>query len=172
MTIGREDTEVRTRSLVALAAPTICLALPAAALADAPAHVTYEAGDDFVVPFCGFPVGVHLEGRLAVISFTDDDGNLARTIEPAAGPVRATLTNLDTLESIELNPAGPGQLRSLADGFSFTTYGPWLSFTSPYAEDFGIFLIRGRQTKTFTSTDFIWEHQGTVVDLCPELAAD
>jgi hypothetical protein len=161
---------MRLRLLTCAALTALALAFGARAQAQTPARIVFTADDQVVVQFCGFPVQVDFSGRLAVIFFTDDDGNVIRTIEPAAGRVEATVTNLDNGKALTLHPAGPGQFQSLPDGFSFTTYGPWLSFLNPLTAEQGIFLLSGRQKKTFTD-EFVWTFSGNVVDLCADLSA-
>jgi hypothetical protein len=144
------------------------LAVPTTAAADAPSREVFDVSIDRLTARCGFPVLAHWEGRLAVISFTNEDGDLVKTIEPVAGRLEVTVTNLDTGKTLELHVSGPGIGEQDPDfGFiSFTTLGSWLVFQDPVTFQRGVFLIEGRRMLTSAGFDF----HGRVVDLCPELA--
>lgn len=163
------------RARCATARRIACAALvagsAAAVRAEMPIHVSYGFGDAFDVPFCGFEVRVEISGAAAWIGFLGPDGSVQRTIEPAAGPISAHLTRLDTGAVVDLHPSGPGMSEVGADSFTYVTVGPWLSFVDPRSGQEGIYLLAGRQTKVFTPTSFTWRFDGRVDDLCARLAA-
>jgi hypothetical protein len=163
-----------TRMFGAVAIAICCTFGPTGAFAGAPTHVIFESSFDEVVTFCDFSVRVQIHGPVAVIIFTDREGNLQRTVEPVAGRLQVTVTNLDTGKALNLHTSGPGQFERLPDGgFSFTTLGPWLGFVNPETLEFGVFLIQGKQTKIFPATgDLVVEFEGRVTDLCAELASE
>jgi hypothetical protein len=134
----------------------------------APSREVLDVSIDRLTGRCGFPVLAHWEGRVAVISFTDGDGQIVKTIEPVAGRLDVTVTNLATGKTLELHASGPGIGEQDPDfGFlSFTTLGSWLVFQDPVTLQRGVFLIEGRRVLTSEGFDF----HGRVVDLCPELA--
>jgi hypothetical protein len=134
----------------------------------APSRQVFDVSIDRLTGRCGFPVLAHWEGRVAVISFTDSDGDVVKTIEPVAGKLDVTVTNLATGKALALHASGPGIGEDDPDfGFiSFTTLGTWLVFQDPVSLQRGVFLIEGRRELTNEGFDF----HGRVVDLCPELA--
>jgi hypothetical protein len=161
------------KRLVSLTVLVTC-ALAGAGIATGagPTREVFEGGSDFVTDICGFPVHWESSGRFAVITFTDEDGNLLRTIEPAAGLFQVQLTNLVTDESLTLNISGPGMFQVYEDGsFSFTTFGPWLVIFNPVTLEFGLFVIQGRRERfQDASGDVTFTFHGNIRDLCAELA--
>ena len=162
---------MRTRGFATALAAVICLAVPAVAGAAAPTKSVFETDAGFVVPYCGFPVLMELQGTFALLTFTDDEGNVVRSAQHPAGPVDASVMNVDTEESLDLRASGPARVNALPEGgFEFTTLGHTLAFVHPDTGEPGVFQLTGRQTQTFGSTEDSYEFRGRVVDLCAELA--
>jgi hypothetical protein len=146
------------------------LAGAAPAPAQAPVREAFEGVSVRIDDFCGFPVLAQAEGRVAVIAFLDSDGNLVKTIEPVAGRLQTTLTNLDTGTTLTIHASGPGTLVLTPEGefVSFTTLGAWFVTQDPTTFERGAFLIQGRRE---LSAETGFEFHGRVVDLCAKLAA-
>jgi hypothetical protein len=124
---------------------------------------------------CEFPVSFHVTGFVVHVDFYDESGTLFRRIE--AGPTyRATAVNLETSESFVVHNPGPGLYRFNPDGTAtLSTQGPWVFFFNPElgVDSAGYVLARGHGVFEIDAagnfTDVV-EWQGTVVDLCAELA--
>jgi hypothetical protein len=144
------------------------VAVPTTADAAAPSRQVFDVSIERLTGRCGFPVSAQWQGKVAVISFTNSDGDVVKTIEPVAGKLEVTVTNLATGKALALHASGPGIGEEDPDfGFiSFTTLGTWLVFQDPVSLQRGVFLIAGRRELTSEGFDF----HGRVVDLCPELA--
>jgi hypothetical protein len=138
------------------------------ASAQAPNREIFEGEVTRVDEFCGFPVLAQSEGRFAVISFTDAEGNIVKTIEPVAGRLQTSVTNVNTGKTLQLHVSGPGILELDASGqfVSFTTLGAWFVTQDPGTFERGAFILRGRRQLTTNGFEF----HGRVVDLCAELA--
>jgi hypothetical protein len=158
---------MRRWMVAALVAGTFLSAAPATAAA--PVRQVFAGVQSRVDDFCGFDVLAQAEGRVAVIAFFDEAGNLVRTIEPVAGRLQTTLTNVATGETIVLHASGPGILELSPEGdfISFTTLGAWFVTQDPTTGERGAYLLQGRRE---LSADAGFEFHGRVVDLCAELA--
>jgi hypothetical protein len=173
-TTTRGEAPIKKSSFVALLLVGACaLAGAGTATAEGPTREVFEGGSNFVTDVCGFPVHWESSGRFAVLTFTDEDGNLFRTIEPAAGVFQVQLTNLGTDESLTLNISGPGMFQVYEDGsFSFTTFGPWLVIRNPVTLEFGLFVIQGRRERFEAATgEVTFTFHGHIRNLCTELAS-
>jgi hypothetical protein len=91
---------------------------------------------------CSFDVGVVIHGGPGArqITFPDPLGNGATSL--LVGPLTATVTNLETDESLTVNISGPTHLN--ASGFPIRGTGGWLVF-EPIAEG-GLRFMHGRLT--------------------------
>jgi hypothetical protein len=156
-------------SAVAMVVGGVLAGTAPAATAGAPVRQVFAGVDSRVDHFCGFPVLARAEGRVAVIDFFDANGNLVKSIQPVAGRLQTTVTNLDTGTTITLHASGPGILELSPDGdfVSFTTLGAWFVTQDPTTGERGDFLLQGRRELN-AETGF--EFHGRVVDLCAELA--
>lgn len=93
---------MRKHALIIGALLTMALATPAQA--DPPGRLLppIQADGAFVTGSCGFDVLIEQEGKLGLIFFADH----VRIIAPGSS---ATLTNLETGASLEINNSGPGK---------------------------------------------------------------
>lgn len=152
--------------LVTLAA---LIAGPSAQAAPFPERVLVD--DQFTTDACGFPVEVHITGFAIILEWPNEDGGFRFF---AAGPqIKATLTNLDTGETITVNIAGPTFVTENADGsFTFVGTGTWLRSTNPETGEPGLFQSAGRFGVTVDAEgNETFFEVGRFVDLCPKLAA-
>ena len=162
---------MRTKRWIAALALVVggALAGAAPATAAAPVRQLFAGVSERTDDFCGFPVLARAEGTVAVIAFLDGAGNLVKTIEPVAGRLQTTVTNLDTGETLTLHASGPGilELSPAGDFVSFTTLGAWFVTQDPTTGERGAYLLQGRRE---LSAEAGFEFHGRVVDLCAELA--
>lgn len=158
---------MRRWMIAALVAGVFLTAAPATAAA--PVRQVFAGVSERTDDFCGFPVLAQAEGTVAVIAFFDAGGNLVKTIEPVAGRLQTTVTNLVTGTTLTLHASGPGilELSPAGDFVSFTTLGAWFVTQDPTTFERGAFLLQGRRE---LSAESGFEFHGRVVDLCAELA--
>jgi len=127
----------------------------------------------YVNTSCGFPVQLDAVGTIVDISYTDGLGKF-HDFE-AAPQAKQTMTNLATGKTIVVNIAGPADFTFGADG-SFTEVGGGTS-TWNYGDPRtlgatrGIFLSKGRFVWSISASGVgSWTIDGTVTNLCPQLA--
>jgi hypothetical protein len=152
-------------ALVAGAAIGI-LALPTAGLANKPGREVTPATVDVIVDSCGLPVQVHYEATENAFDFGD---RLGFTYSKA----KATLTNVDTGESIRIAVPGPESVRFNDDGtVAVSSSGPWLWLRRhPITSEPGIWLTDGlivtlNENRVVISA----EQQGSSRNLCAALS--
>jgi hypothetical protein len=141
------------------------------ALADQPFRDRVPVDDLFTTESCGFPVEVHITGFAVIMEWPGEDGSFRFF---AAGPqIKATLTNLDTGETITINIAGPSFVEENPDGsFTFTGTGTWLRLAHPETHEPGLFWSAGRFGVIVDAEgNETFFERGRLVDLCPRLAA-
>ena len=153
-------------SLAALAS----LVLAPAALSDRPVIQRTPVDSTLVDDVdCGFPVQVHIAGTdIAVISTVQGE---IREFHAFAGG-SATLTNVGTETTINVNIAGPGRITYHADGSATVVgTGPTLFFLL-FQGNPGITWLSGRWILTVDAQgNQTFSYVGTTRDLCAELAA-
>ncbi len=133
----------------------VSLTFAGEASAQKPERDVSPADDEFTLEgLCDFDVLVQVEGTIIHTVFKK------REVEVYPN-YKATLTNLETGESIDIVIPGPWFIGPTME----IGTGPWLWGENPATGEPGLFLIRGRwvQAEEFT---FV----GRVVDLCAELA--
>ena len=160
---------MRRLSVVLLLAVAALMAGPSA-LAAPPDHERVPVDDLFTTDSCGFPVEVHITGFAVIHVRESKDGSVHFF---SAGPqIKATLTNLDTGESITVNIAGPVHQTDNPDGsFTFVGTGTWLRSAHPETHEPGLFRSAGRFGVIVDTegNETFFEH-GRLTDLCPKLA--
>jgi hypothetical protein len=162
------------RGFLLLSTLAMTLAVVPAATANKPIREVIPAPDDMVIADqCAFPVLGHIEGKEIDTTFTDKDGNPVKLLGVFPGNT-LTLTNLETDTSITLGATGSFQLRLKPDGSSagkVTGHGAWLS--NPVTGEPGIWYQSGQVTATIDAEGNTTSvsNTGTLVDLCPRLAA-
>jgi hypothetical protein len=157
----------RRIGIVAAVSASVALFVSISASAN-PTREVFDAGGTTVVDTCGFPIQWQSEGKFAVISFTDELGNVFKTIEPIAGRLQFTATNLVSGEALTFHISGPGVFQTYPDGsFSFTTFGPWLVIRNPITLEFGMFLIQGRRERAQDAAgNVVFTFHGHITDVC------
>jgi hypothetical protein len=114
--------------------------------------------DGIVDETCGFPIEVRFPtDRGVMTTFFDRDGNVTRI--QVTGHLVATLTNIETGESVTVNISGPGRL--VFPSGELTATGRWSAWPE------GHLVIQAGHTEpdgTF--------HGRTVMDVCEVLAPD
>jgi hypothetical protein len=152
---------------------TLVLALlPATpAAADPPVQTWITGPATLILPggeFCAdFDVQVDVQQKFKVIMFANETGWGFSGIT-TGGSIQATLTNLDTDQSVTVRIPGPGFID--ASGIPIIGAGPWLIFL-PGSPGSIQYLIGRMQ---FTPTEFGVDVEllaGQQLDLCQELAA-
>ena len=97
------------RSLIVLFLAILACA-PSAALAAAPQVQFQSAAQSLILPKlsprCGFPVLKQVTGTYRITTFYDQAGHVSKVIITKQGPMRITLTNLNTGTSYTSNSAG------------------------------------------------------------------
>jgi hypothetical protein len=163
------------RGFLALSTVLIGLAVAPAATANKPIREIVSSPPDRVITGqCAFPVLGHIEGREIDTTFTDKAGNPVKQIGVFPGNT-LTLTNLATGKALVLGATGSFQIRANPDGSAsgmVTGHGAWPD-GNPVTGEPGIWYQSGRVSATFDAdgnTTSI-KSTGTLVDLCPELAA-
>jgi uncharacterized protein YndB with AHSA1/START domain len=169
--LGRsEDTTRRRQAFVLVAAVSLAL-WPGRAWADAPERTLFESEDGLVpAGACLFPVFIHVvainEYR---IEFSDDAGNLIRTI--IQGRAVLEFTNTDTGTSVIRNVSGPATITE-ADQIAVKT-GPWLFIFFPGDLGTGtpgtMFINYGRVVEYRGEPHKIISQTGVQEDLCATL---
>jgi hypothetical protein len=143
------------RALILVALGLASLAFAGGASAQKPEREVLPADTEFTIEgLCDFDVFVQVEGTIIHTVFKK------REVEVYPS-YKATLTNVDTDESLVLIVPGPWFIGEPEVGT-----GPWLWGANPETGEPGLFLLQGRwvQGDEFT---FV----GHAVDLCDELAA-
>lgn len=119
-------------------------------------------------PVCDFPVGVVIEApHLLQITF---DGQPTGYAAFQRGHITATVTNLDTHESLTVNISGPTNLDVTGSGLPTKGTGPWLLFEP--IEQGGLRFIHGDisfQVVSYGVHGIV--DAGTEEDLCARLEA-
>ena len=138
----------RHLALTCLVVAAIALVVPGTATAAGRPEITPFTGDIDLGNLnegptgdvCAFDVGlvVHFGAGARQIAFPDPLGSGATSL--LVGPLTATVTNLETDDSLTVNISGPTFLD--ASGFIIKGTGAWLSF-EPIAEG-GLRYIHGR----------------------------
>jgi hypothetical protein len=156
----------------------LALVTPSAALADKPLRELLAPPSDFTLETCGFPVHVHVEGRVVSRTWFDDEGNPVRASETYPGGYRWVLTNLVTQGQLTVPVSGPVFAEFNPDG-SVTVRGTgrWI-WGRVYPElitgEPGLFFIRGHFTFTVDAEGNLSGFEligGQVESLCDDLAA-
>lgn len=151
--------------VIVLCTAGLLLTLPGAALADGPTREVTPFMFDALVTSCGFPVRVHAEGAQQALDFGD---RLGFTTPKA----KATLTNVDSGESIVVAIPGPELLTFHGDGtVTFRGPGPWLWLREhPITAQpgmwltYGLIIRRGENHVVISA-----EQHGRSLNLCAEL---
>ena len=119
-------------------------------------------------PVCDFPVGVVISApHLLQITFNGQPTGFAAF---QRGHITATVTNLDTHESIAVNISGPTNLDVTGSGFPTKGTGGWLLF-EPIAQG-GLRFIHGNISFAVVSYGVHGiVNGGTEEDLCARLEA-
>jgi hypothetical protein len=163
------------RGLLLLSTVLLVLAVAPAATAKKPMREIIPAPDDMVfTDQCAFPVLAHIEGSEIDTTFFDKANNPVKLLGVFPGNT-LTLTNLDTGKSITLGATASFHARLEHDGSEIdmvTGQGPWVT-GNPITGDPGIWYQDGRVSATFDAegnTTSI-NSSGTLVNLCPQLAA-
>jgi hypothetical protein len=128
---------------------------------------------DFVLEgVCAFPVLVHSDGQVVVLTWTDDSGDLVMRQNQLFPGSSQTFTNEETGVSVVFDLPGPGFLQSYRDGsIRFVATGPWSWYPLGPAGQTGIFVTRGRWiVSTDADGNSSFSIVGSVVDVCAELA--
>jgi hypothetical protein len=149
---------LRTALLTAVAAAT----LPMAAASATPPIRDRSVGsfdDSLPAEVCGFPIDAHIEQRVTMKIFVDDEG--LPTGGKATGSVVVTLTNGDTGDRAELNIPGPTFLDANLD--LVRGAGPWATFLPD-----GRFVVATGRT-TFEDGVAV-DTTGHVIDVCALLS--
>jgi hypothetical protein len=160
-------------TVLALVAFVALLALPSRAAAEGPTREVLPVPPDFSIDVCGFPVLVHSEGKVVVLTWTDASGDLITRQNQLFPGTNQTFTNQDTGASFVVAVAGPGFLQVYRDGSNtFVGAGPWSWYPQGPAGQTGIFVTRGRwvsSTDAHGNTSF--SIVGSIVDVCAELGS-
>ena len=154
-----------TRFLVVVAIALGSLALVPSALSDPPTVQRFPIDATFFDDVdCAFPVQIDIVG-------TDLEITSGDRVFDAFPDSRATLTNLDTGESITVSIAGPGHTTFGADGsVTLVGTGPALFWLSPRLFS-TITLLDGRFVLTVDAQgNLTFNRVGKTRDLCAELA--
>lgn len=152
----------------------LALAIVPAATANKPTREIVPQPDDRVITGqCAFAVRAHIEGYEIDTTFTNRDGNPVKLLGVFPGNT-LTLTNLDTGRSITVPATGSFQLRFRPDGSAsakVTGHGPWIP--NPVTGESGIWYQSGQVSAEFDAEGNMTSinNTGTLVDLCPRLAA-
>jgi hypothetical protein len=146
------------------------LVVPATAVASPPSHDPVPSSDFVLSGVCSFDVGVHFTKQMEK-AVTFSDGSFTVT-----GQYKATLTNLASGASVDLNIPGPGKYSVADDGTgTINLTGPWVIFIFPgqlgpgsagellYTTGKGTFIQHPDGSVTFV------HEQGTTTDLCAAL---
>jgi hypothetical protein len=154
----------------------VALVSPSAAMADKPLREVFPPPSDVTLEHCGFPVLIHIEGKIVSRTWFDDEGNAVRVIETYPG-YKWVLTNLLTQERIVVPVPGRAFVEFRADGsVKVTGTGRWtwgLTHPELITGEPGIFFIRGHFTfvvdpeGNFTSFELLG---GKIESLCAALA--
>jgi hypothetical protein len=162
---------MRRLSILLLVTLAALLAGPSAQAAEV-FHERVPVDDRFVNDqSCGFPVEVHITGVAIIIEQHGNDGSFRLFV--GQPQIKATMTNLDTGETITVNISGPLHITEQPDGsFTAVETGLWAHRVNPETGEAGLFLAAGRRISTVDaegneSVQFV----GHVIDLCAELAA-
>jgi hypothetical protein len=136
-----------------------------AAAAGPPDRQVGDFAVDVAVSSCGFPVHIVGSGEVIELGFGD------RQISTFPG-TEATLTNEESGKAIRAAIPGP-ELVTINDDGTVTVVGtgPWLFVgTHPVTHAPGIWLIRGRQVRTFLDRQLLSiEFHGSSDNLCDAL---
>jgi hypothetical protein len=160
--------------LAVLSTVLIALAVAPTASANKPWREIKPAQDDVLITDeCVFPVLAHFDGPEIDTTFYDKAGNPVALLGVFPGNT-LTLTNLETATSITLGAAGSFHLRVEPDGSGsamVTGQGAWPG--NPITGEPGIWYQSGRVSTSWDAegTTTSLESSGTLVDLCPQLAA-
>lgn len=164
------------RAILTLALALLALLSAApTAVANRPDREELPPAGDFVDTFCGFPMLADFEQPHpgTVTLFYDQVGNLVRSFATFPG-LQATLTNLETGESIAHDLSGPGVIEFHADGSTtLTATGPWGIW--PRIDGIrGRFITLGRVIEERDATGALVSRtleSGQLIDVCAELAS-
>jgi hypothetical protein len=115
---------VTALALIALAA---LLAPPIPRSAAGPTREVIPLPEDFVLEeACAFPVMVHSEGKIVLLTWTDASGDPVLRRNQLFPGTSQTFTNQETGASLVILVPGPGFLKVNGDGSStFVGTGPW-----------------------------------------------
>jgi hypothetical protein len=158
--------------MLALALLAVLLATPAA-VAHRPDRVELPPAGDFVDTRCGFPMLVDFEQPqpATVTIFHDQVGNVVRS--HVSGPLRVTITNLETGESFAHDLSGPGVLEFNADGSTTRTmtgaWGIWARMNGIPGRFITVGLVIEERDATGALVTRTLE-SGQLIDVCAELA--
>jgi hypothetical protein len=127
-----------------------------------PATIELPGGE-----FCAFDVQIDIEQNFRTITFSGDRGTWIGAI--GTGKILATVTNLETGESIRLSIPGPGFFETDASGNPAEGTGPWLLFIpgDPGALLYVVGHIEFQAEEFGISPTSV---RGRMLDLCPALA--
>jgi hypothetical protein len=137
-----------------------------------------ETGSSFVVGVCGFDVMIESEGKSGAIIF-ETRGDVVQRVNTFDPGTTATLTNLNTGESITLNTAGPMTRTLTANddgGFTGTAEGRgnWIHIHEAEAELLwtnGYFIQTAQLDASFNLISFEEDlSRSRVTDLCDVLS--
>jgi hypothetical protein len=163
---------MKHRVVVLLVTLAALVAAAPSALAAPPTHEREPIDATFTdEASCDFPVEIHLTGFVVRIEWVNEDGSVRRIEAFPQG--KATLTNLDTKESITLNAAGSLHVTENPDGsFTLVGTGNWLFNSHPETGEAGLFQVSGHWVASVDAEgNEDLRFAGHVRDLCAELAA-
>ena len=157
-------------ALITLAA---LLAIPSSAAAVGPTREVFPLPPDFVLDgVCDdFPVLVHSEGQIVVLTWTDSSGDLLVRQNQLFPGSNQTFTNQKTGALFVVLVPGPGFLQTFRDGSTkFVGAGPWSWYPQGPGGQAGIFVTRGRWvSSTDAAGNTSFSIVGSIVDVCAEL---